>query len=254
MISNCPTCDTYQNRQLSETLSPTKSPELPRTEIASDLFEWKRAHHIVTVDYYSKYIEVEPLRALSAMSAIKALKSQFTRHGIPQLNRTDNGPQYSSREVAEFCGKYGVQHKMSSPVYPQSNGEAECADKHLALLDYCTTPLDSCAKIIRHAVPGEEIQAQQETSSSVNIHCGARHSQACTVRVITVTTTSNQRVDQWTVAELAPTSSTVTESGSRYTTKSTKTDECPVSRSKPSSGATVTHSDRVSKLPVQLDL
>ena len=77
MVSNCPTCDTYQNRQLLETLRPTKIPELPWTEIALDLFEWKRAHYIVTVDYYSKYIEVESLRDLSATSTIEALKSHF---------------------------------------------------------------------------------------------------------------------------------------------------------------------------------
>ena len=73
IVRNCPTCDTYQNRQPSETLRPTKSPELPWTEITSDLFERKRPHYIVTVDYASKYIEVEPLQDLSATSAIEAL-------------------------------------------------------------------------------------------------------------------------------------------------------------------------------------
>ena len=60
------------------------------------------------------------------------------------------------------------------------------------------------------------------------------------MRVITVTTSSDRRVHQpqWNTQELAPTSSTVTEFGSRYTTKFTKTDECSVSRSagKPRSG------------------
>ena len=81
---------------------------------------------------------------------------QFSRHGIPEKLRTDNGPQYSSREFTSFCHTYGIEHHTSSPRYPQSNGEAEravqtvknlwmkCEDKYLALLDYRTTPLESC--------------------------------------------------------------------------------------------------------------
>ncbi|XP_041351639.1 uncharacterized protein K02A2.6-like [Gigantopelta aegis] len=55
-----------------------------------------------------------------------------------------------------FCEDYQIEHTTSSPHYPQSNGEAErgvqivkrlwekTPDKHLALLDYRTTPLSSC--------------------------------------------------------------------------------------------------------------
>ena len=81
------------------------------------------------------------------------MKSVFACHGIPQTLRTDNGPQYSSYEFKTFCKQYGIEHETSSPHFQSSNGEAECAiqtvkrlwkktsDKHLALLDYRTTPL-----------------------------------------------------------------------------------------------------------------
>lgn len=95
------------------------------------------------------------LKDQRSRTAIEALKAQFSRHGIPAILRTDNGPQYTSEEFKEFCESYGIQHKTSSPHTPHSNGEAERAvqtvkrlwsktpDKHLALLDYRTTPLES---------------------------------------------------------------------------------------------------------------
>ena len=66
---------------------------------------------------------------------------------------SENGPQFSSSEFQEFAKEYGFKHVTSSPHYPKTNGEAERAiqtvknlwqknnEKHLALLDYRTTPL-----------------------------------------------------------------------------------------------------------------
>ena len=155
MISDCVLCNTYQNKQLAETLRPTPTPDRPWQEIASDIFEWQGTNYIVTVDYMSKFIEVDKLQDMSS-STIDALKRQFSVHGLPEVLRSDNGPQYASREFQEFCGKFNITHVTSSPAFPQSNGEAERAvqtvkrmwtkssDKHIALLDYRTTPLESC--------------------------------------------------------------------------------------------------------------
>jgi len=156
LVSDCPACNTYQNKQHSESIRITKTPDLPWIEVASDLFEFRGQHYIATVDYYSKYIEVDSLSDLTSQQTIEALKSQFSRHGIPEKLRTDNGPQYASREFNNFCEQYQIEHATSSPMYAQSNGEAEravqtikrlwtkCTDKHLAMLDYRTTPLESC--------------------------------------------------------------------------------------------------------------
>ena len=111
---------------------------------------------MLTVDDFSKFIEIDKLDTLSSQTCIEALKGQFSRHGIPEKLRSDNGTQFSSSGFTSFCRDYGVQHETSSPHYPQSNGAAERAiqtvkrlwskgaDKHLALLDYRTTPLASC--------------------------------------------------------------------------------------------------------------
>ena len=156
IVSDCQLCNEYQVKQHSEPMLPTKTPDLPWSEIASDIFEWEGKNYLLTVDYFSKYIEVDYLPDMSSSATISALKGQISRHGIPEKLRTDNGPQFSSREFIQFCEIYGISHITSSPHYPQSNGEAErgvqtvkrlwakCDDKCLALLDYRTTPLSSC--------------------------------------------------------------------------------------------------------------
>lgn len=153
-INNCSKCADFQKHLPSEPLTPTETPDLPFLEVGTDLFEFECKNYLLTVDYYSRFIEVDKLKDIQSKTVIEALKSQFSRHGIPEILRSDCGLQYMSAEFANFCKDYGIIHKQSSPYFPSSNGEAERAiqtvkglwkkttDKHLALLDYRTTPLD----------------------------------------------------------------------------------------------------------------
>ena len=79
--------------------------------------------------------------------------AQYLRYGIPEILVYDNGPQYSSDLFKQFAKAYGFTHITSSPLYPQTNGEAERAvkivkkmlkmttDPYLALIAYRSTPL-----------------------------------------------------------------------------------------------------------------
>ncbi|KAK0156522.1 Apoptosis-stimulating of p53 protein 1 [Merluccius polli] len=157
VVRNCSLCADFQNKLPRQPLKPTETPEIPFEKVASDLFEFEGKQYILFVDYYSKFIEVNVLRDTRSCTVIETMKAQFGRHGIPATLRTDNGPhpQYSSEEFKHFCMSYSILHVTSSPHTPHSNGEAERAvqtvkrlwhkapDKHLALLDYRTTPLES---------------------------------------------------------------------------------------------------------------
>ena len=102
----------------------------------------------------SKWIEVDKLDDLMSKNTISYLKSQFSRHGIPDQLVTDNGSQFTSSEFTAFTKCYGFEHTTSSPHYPQANGEVERAvktvktllkkgvDPYQALLDYRKTPLE----------------------------------------------------------------------------------------------------------------
>ena len=89
---------------------------------------------------------------LRSSAVVEELKRQVGVHRIPAEVVSDNGPQFSSSEFQEFAKEYSFKHVTNSPHYPKVNGEAERAiqtvknlwrknsDKHLALLDYRTTP------------------------------------------------------------------------------------------------------------------
>ena len=93
------------------------------------------------------------MHSTTSTAIISAFKSVFSRFGIPEILRTDNGPQFSSNEMTEFTSSYGIKHNTSSPYFPQSNGMAErfvrtvkqllrqSSDLDLALLIYRATPL-----------------------------------------------------------------------------------------------------------------
>jgi len=95
--------------------------------VGTDLFEFESKTYLLTVDNYSNFIEVDRLEDLGSKAAIEVLKVQFSRHVIPEVIRSDGGPQFASKEFARFCKEYGVTHKTSSPHLPSANGEVERA-------------------------------------------------------------------------------------------------------------------------------
>ena len=97
------------------------------------------------------------MSSTTSVSTIAALKNVFSRHGIPEVVRSDNGPHYSSQEFADFSKAYSFKHITSSPLYPQSNGQVErtvqtvkkilkhSEDISRGLQVYRSTPLPWCS-------------------------------------------------------------------------------------------------------------
>ena len=56
-------------------------------------------------------------------------KNIVTRFGVPNFLISDNGLQFDSRAFREFCSDLGIKNKYSTPVYPQSNGQAKAVNK-----------------------------------------------------------------------------------------------------------------------------
>ena len=129
MVENCKICAKYR-QQRAEPLIPTPFPERPWQVIATDLFELDNLNYLIVVDYFSRFVEVAALKKTTqSHEVIRALKGIFARHGIPEQVRSDNGPQYASAEFTHFATEWGFKHVTSSPRFPQSNGEVECAVK-----------------------------------------------------------------------------------------------------------------------------
>ena len=155
-VTKCQVCAEYQASNPHQPLQTHKIPDRPWSRLAADLFTLQSKDYIVLVDYYSDFVEVSPLNATTSTAIIKFLRIQFSRHGIPDVLVTDNGPQFTSTEFAEFSKQWEFQHVTSSPYHPKSNGKAESSvkvvkslfkkalkdnkDPWLSLLDYRNTP------------------------------------------------------------------------------------------------------------------
>ena len=79
---------------------------------------------LVVVGSHSKWLEVISMSTTTANKTIDVLRSLFARYWLPQDVVTDNGPQFTSAEFAEFMCENGICD-FSAPYHPATNGAAE---------------------------------------------------------------------------------------------------------------------------------
>ena len=156
MIQNCDSCQQHRNRQTAEPLMQHDVPDQPWYKVGTDLFNLLGKTYLMVVDYHSKYFEISTLADTTASTVVQRTKNIFSKHGIPKLVFSDNGPEYSSRVYKQFANDWDFVHNTSSPEFAQSNGLVERTiqtvkktlrkcfksgnDPHLALLTLRATP------------------------------------------------------------------------------------------------------------------
>lgn len=66
-----------------------------------------------------------PLHPWSATKTIEKIRGAFAAYGVPETLVSDNGPQFTSVEFADFLTANGVKHVRIPPYHAASNGAAE---------------------------------------------------------------------------------------------------------------------------------
>nr|KYP59385.1 Pro-Pol polyprotein [Cajanus cajan] len=85
---------------------------------------------LVVIDYFTKWIEACPLAKITTENIQKfTWKSIVRRFGIPHSLVTDNGRQFIAQDFEDFLKELGVKHLPTSMEHPQTNGQAEAANK-----------------------------------------------------------------------------------------------------------------------------
>ena len=64
---------------------------------------------------------------VSYASVIDICKGTCVKIGIPDVIKTDTGPQFAAREFHVFAAECNYAHATSSPYRSQSNGKTEAA-------------------------------------------------------------------------------------------------------------------------------
>jgi transposase InsO family protein len=85
---------------------------------------------LVAVDYFTKWVEAEPVATISTEKVQKFYWQKIIcRFGLPRYIVSDNGTQFTSEAVIQFCEEKGIRNTFVSVEHPQANGQAESANK-----------------------------------------------------------------------------------------------------------------------------
>ena len=71
------------------------------------------------------------MRSTTSEKIIERLEEIFTTQGLPVSVTSDNGPQFRSDVFEQYPEDRGVEHRKSTPVWPQANGEVERQNRSL---------------------------------------------------------------------------------------------------------------------------
>lgn len=87
-------------------------------------------HVVAAVDYFTKWVEAEPLATIT-----KAKTSNFLwwnvicRFGIPYAIVTDNGRQFDNSKFRAMCSQLEIKNFFLSLAHPQANSQVESIKK-----------------------------------------------------------------------------------------------------------------------------
>ncbi|XP_050528243.1 uncharacterized protein K02A2.6-like [Daktulosphaira vitifoliae] len=158
-VLSCSICQKFSTNNSKEPLIQHNVPNIPFVKLGVDIAEWSGKKYFILVDYYSKWLEIIPIKSANSSTLIKCCKEIFTRFGIPSEVIADNMP-FDSYEFRVFSQEYKFKITTSSPYYPRSNGlaekfvgiakklikksEVEKKDLQLFLLYYRNSPVSGC--------------------------------------------------------------------------------------------------------------
>ena len=114
----------------------------------------------VATDKFTKWPEVEPVRKVTAQSAVRFFKGLVCRFGVPNRFITDNDTQFTSRTFMQYIQDLDSKVCFAFVAHPRSNGRAERANAEV-LRGLRTKTFDKLHKSDVHYREGPEIPLRQ---------------------------------------------------------------------------------------------
>ncbi|GAV70230.1 rve domain-containing protein [Cephalotus follicularis] len=139
LVRKCDKCKRNANisRSPSQPLTSIMAP-WPFAQWGMDFIEplpmasGQRKFLIVAVDYFTKWVEAEPLAIITEKNTESFVwKSIICRFGVPRTIVSDNGKQFDCQTFRDFCKEWRIKHRLTSVAYPQSNGQAEVINREI---------------------------------------------------------------------------------------------------------------------------
>lgn len=140
------TCAPCQRRKRTSSrpsglLQPIPPPSHPFEVVGIDIFgplplstsgnRWI----LVAIDHATRYVETAPLRNATAEAiAPFILHNIVLRHGAPRALISDRGKSFMAHTVEALLRVYRIDHRLTSPYHPQTNGLTERFNHTLAAM------------------------------------------------------------------------------------------------------------------------
>ena len=125
LVSDCEACKVTAAMPAAVPRHPWQHPNAPWDRVHIDYGEWKNHHFLVLIDSFSKWPEVKVVSTTTTRMTVNVLSDIFATHGFPRILVSDNGPQFTSAEFADFLHQNNIVHYRSPPYHPSTNGLAE---------------------------------------------------------------------------------------------------------------------------------
>ncbi|KAL0404564.1 UNVERIFIED_CONTAM: hypothetical protein Sradi_2097200 [Sesamum radiatum] len=96
------------------------------------MHERQRKFLLVAVDYFTKWVEAEPLARIIEGEVMKFIwKNIICRFGILREIISDNGHQFQGRKIQEWCQGLRIKQRFTTVAHPQANGQVEVTNRIL---------------------------------------------------------------------------------------------------------------------------
>jgi hypothetical protein len=102
---------------------------------------------VVAMDYLTKWPEARAISEATAEKVAEFIYEQIIcQHGCPQIILSDRGTHFNNNMIAKLLEKFEINHLLSTPYHPQTNGLVEQFNRtlceSLAKLDLKTNDWD----------------------------------------------------------------------------------------------------------------
>jgi transposase-like protein len=91
---------------------------------------WSGGHvyMLVAVDKFTKWVKAALVTTQDSTVAINFIKSIIFCFGVPHSIITDNGTNFTSKELKNYCESMGIKLKFASVAHPKMNEQVEKAN------------------------------------------------------------------------------------------------------------------------------
>ena len=131
-ISNCTHCNTLGPNKPPRTRGMMPTPPAPFHTWGMDLVgPFKRSvkgkeYLLTAVCHLTGWAEAIPIPNKSKGTIEQVFMTEIvSRYGIPHVLVTDGGGEFVNGPFRKFLAEYGIEHRITSPYHPQSNGMTE---------------------------------------------------------------------------------------------------------------------------------